>query len=483
MVDAATPDKSASLGGRYLPTALGGSGVRTRLLTTALRPLALALNGLAAPFHRPAILVAASAALVCLPAAAGEGSSAAPADLAVVCLIALVGARLLTRRPVARITPWILVGPLGIAAAALLATLTASDQGESLFGAGRFTQILVLLPIAVALSLRTRGDVLTVLGALVAVGLVEGVVGVHQFLTGSGAGYGDSTVRAVGTFGAYNIMGMSAVVSYAILICFAWALGGRPGTGRLVGALLGLALALPLAFSLSRGSWLAVGVGALVMLGASGWRRTLVVMASFLTLALVVTSIAPGGSSVLTDRVSSIGNSLSKPDRSLQDRYDLWGTALSVWNEQPLTGVGVKNFALYRDTYAPLGLSGSSDITDPSTGFQRVSLLSPHDMYLLFLSEQGIVGLAALLLFAGLPLVVVGHRMRRSPKQGLERIVFLSVLGFASSWLINNIWSDFGGTTEIMVGIFFGLSLWAAAGGAESCGLRTPASSMASAQS
>jgi O-antigen ligase len=148
-----------------------------------------------------------------------------------------------------------------------------------------------------------------------------------------------------------------------------------------------------------------------------------------------------------------------------------------------VTGVGVKNFALYRDTYAPLGLSGSSDITDPSSGFQRVSLLSPHDMYLLFLSEQGIVGLAALLLFAGLPLAAMVHRMRRSPKQGLHRVVLLAGLGFASSWLINNIWSDFGGTTEVMVGILFGVLLWAAAGGVDPSGLRPTTSPATSAKS
>jgi O-antigen ligase len=434
-------------------------------LRAVLMPLALVLAALAAPLRRPAVLVAGAAALVCVPVGTGEGTTVTPADLAAVCLIAVVGTRLLTGGAVATLRPWVLLAPLGIAAAAVLATITAENQGESLLGSVRFAEIFVLLPLAVALSLRTRGDVAVVLGALVAIGLIEGAVGSHQFLTGTGAGYGSSAVRAVGTFGAYNIMGMSTVVGYAILVCFAWALGAGEGRARLIAAGMGFALCLPLAFSLSRGSWLAVGAGALVMLAASGWRRTIVVGATALALAVVVLSIAPGGATVLSDRLDSIGSALSKPDRSVQDRYDLWGTAVSVWAEHPVTGVGVKNFAMYRDTFAPLGLSGSSDITDPGAGFQRVELLSPHDMYLMFLSEQGIVGLAALLAFACLPLAALVHRMRRSAKQGPERIVALVGLGFVSSWLVNNVWSDFGGATEVMAGILFGVLLWAAAGG------------------
>src|SRR5207244_12287288 len=94
-------------------------------------------------------------------------------------------------------------------------------------------------------------------------------------------------------------------------------------------------------------------------------------------------------------------------------RYGLWRAATGMWTDHPITGVGLKNFASFRDEYAPLSVSSGSDVADPVSGFQREPLLSPHNMYLLILSEQGLIGISAFAVpFAALGLAAVRRRGR-----------------------------------------------------------------------
>ena len=72
--------------------------------------------------------------------------------------------------------------------------------------------------------------------------------------------------------------------------------------------------------------------------------------------------------------------------------------------DNPLTGVGLRAFPDFRDAYADFSLLGSSDISFGSS-FERVALESPHSLYLLVASEQGLV---ALLVFVT---VLVGQTM------------------------------------------------------------------------
>ena len=88
----------------------------------------------------------------------------------------------------------------------------------------------------------------------------------------------------------------------------------------------------------------------------------------------------------------------------MQDRYALWHAAFAIWADHPVIGVGLKDFAEYRDSYASVELSAGSDVGDRSSGISREPLLSAHNQYLMVLSEQGTVGILA---FGGL-LVTLG---------------------------------------------------------------------------
>ncbi|MFE2105817.1 O-antigen ligase family protein [Kitasatospora sp. NPDC059463] len=409
--------------------------------------------------RRPSLVAAATVLLVCVPT--GEKDVAAAvhvtaADLASLALVALTAVHLLRGR-----TPAIGRGDAvrfgAVVLAAAVATVGSTDPATSLTGFVRLTQVFVLVPAAVLCALRDRTDQRLVLGSFVAAALVQGVVGTHQFLTGTGASYTGRPIRAVGTFGALDIMAMSTVVSYGLLAALALGIAerGPDGNARLRRALFATAafLVLPLAVSFSRGSWIATAVAAGVLLLRADAR--LAVRGAVLAAAAAVVLVGGfglGGSGV-TARLSSIGSVSEAPDQSVSDRYDLWATAGRIWQDHPVSGAGPKAFQQLRDSHAPLRLSSGSDAADATIGFQREPLLSPHNMYFLVLSEQGLVGIAAYgLLFLGLLLGCL--RTARGP--GLAALALLTWV------LVDFLYADIGGTTTVLTSVVLGLAARAA---------------------
>ncbi|SOB81478.1 O-antigen ligase family protein [Streptomyces sp. 1331.2] len=429
-------------------------------LTALPRPsLRRALPALA---DRPSLLAAATVLLVCVPT--GEKDVAAAvhitaADLASLALVALTALNLLRGRlPAVDRTTCLLFG--GIVVAAAVATVGSIDPATSVTGFVRLTQVFVLVPAGVLCALRDRTDQRLVLGSFVLAALIQGVVGANQYLTRTGASYTGQPIRAVGTFGALDIMAMSTVVSYGLLAALALALGAREPDGNvrlLRRAMFAAAafLAFPLAVSFSRGSWIATALAATVLLLRADAR--LAVRSAVLGLAaavVLVGGLGLGGSGV-TQRLSSIGSVSAAPDQSVSDRYDLWATAGRIWQDHPVHGAGPKAFQQLRDSHAPLRLSSGSDAADATIGFQREPLLSPHNMYFLVLSEQGLIGIVA---YAALFLVLLIGCLRRSRGPGLAALALLTWV------LVDFLYADIGGTTTVLTSVVLGLAARAAAG-------------------
>ncbi|WP_369182904.1 O-antigen ligase family protein [Streptomyces sp. Y1] len=416
---------------------------------TALR------NTLAAAADRPSLLAAATVLLVCVPTGEKDVTAAVhitAADLASLALVALTAVNLLRGRlPALDRTTCVLFG--GIVAAAAVATVGSIDPATSVTGFVRLTQVFVLVPASVLCSLRDRTDQRLVLGSFVLAALIEGAVGAHQYLTRTGASYTGQPIRAIGTFGALDVMAMSTVVSYGLLAALALALGerGPGGDPRLRRAMFGAAafLAFPLAVSFSRGSWIATGVAASVLLLRADAR--LFVRGTVLGLAAAVVLVGGLGlgASGVTARISSIGSVSAAPDQSVSDRYDLWATAGRIWQDHPVHGAGPKAFPQLRDSHAPLRLSSGSDTTDPTMGFQREPLLSPHNMYFLVLSEQGLIGVTA---YATLFLALLLGCLRNRRGFGLAALALLTWV------LVDFLYADIGGTTTVLTSVVFGLA-------------------------
>ncbi|GGS97991.1 O-antigen ligase family protein [Nonomuraea spiralis] len=400
---------------------------------------------------RPALWAALTVIAVCVPAEphAADVLRVHVADLMSLALVATAAASLV--RGGARPGRWVLLAAPA-AVAVTVAAVTASDLLLALPGLARFLQVFVLVPVAVAVAVRQRSDVLLVGGAVAAVALVQAAIGFWQTLTGSGASYGGQMIRAVGTFGAGEVMALASMVSFGLIIALAVALAGRP-SWRAAALIAAAALCPPLVMSLSRGTWLAAGCAVVVMLvlrdARLAARAAMAATASAVLLALV------GGpaSGVITERVASISSSLTQPDKSVTDRFQLWQAAAGMWRDHPVTGVGPRGFAAWRDTYAPLALSSGSDIEDEASGYRRQPLLSPHNMYLLVLSEQGLAGLAAFALLVG------GILVRSLTGPGRTRPAGLAAAGFMTWLVVDFAYADVGGSTSLVMSVMLGLAL------------------------
>lgn len=409
---------------------------------------------------RPSALIAATVLLVCLPFGADDvtTSQVHPADVAAALAVAAVAVQLL--RGLRCATRW---GWLPFAAALTsfaLATVTASDVSASIAGFIRYAEIFVLVPVAVAMSLRDQIDVRLICTAVVLVSAAEGGIGVYQYLTRTGASYAGQYIRVVGTFGPEQIMALASLLGYGIVVILALGLAAH-GTTRLLLVALAGALMVPLVLTLSRGAWIATAVAVLVVLAVANWRAA-VALAGAGALSLVMLSATVGGNATtgtFVQRVVSIVSSGSAPDQSVLDRYALWRTATAIWADHPVLGVGIKDFAGYRDTYASVALSAGSDVGDPTTGMGREPLLSAHNQYLQVLSEQGTVGLVA---FGGLLGALAASTMRRiagHPHGPEQRFLDLAGPGIVTWTLIDFVYGDLGGgPAAVLLAVVLGLA-------------------------
>ncbi|MDT9700207.1 O-antigen ligase family protein [Streptomyces sp. P17] len=403
----------------------------------------------------PALPLVAVVALLALPIGPGGEGGAGPAD-ALSALVVLYCAVRLVRdrsRPLSRTAAVVLGLPvLGLAVAAM----GAVSPGAGLTGMGRYLQVFVLVPAAVLLLLRDRSDFRLLAWSFVALAGWQGVIGVHQYVTGTGASYRGEQIRAVGTFGAQDVMGMATVVSLGLVCAVGLALGRTPVRQRAIATVCALALLLPLALSFSRGAWIATAVTCTVQLALAGPRRALKVGAAVAAAAVVLVGGFGVGTAMLQERISSITQVTDAPDQSVTDRYTMWAAAAGMWRDQPLTGVGLKGFPEHRDTHASLALSAGSDTEGAGTAFRKQPLLSPHNMYLLVLAEQGLIGLLAL---AGgwLALLVCAlRRLRRMPGADCGIVA----CGLLVWQLTDFAYADIGGPSTVLTAVCLGLVAW-----------------------
>ncbi|MEU5881195.1 O-antigen ligase family protein [Spirillospora sp. NPDC047279] len=404
-------------------------------------------------------LAAATVLCVCVPPGQAHIDSSVQVtagDIAAAVLVACAALAALSRG--LRLPPNVLwvFGPMVLALA--VSTLCARDVVMSLTGFVRVLEIFLLVPAAVMLTLRRRRDSMIILGAVALAGLLQAGIGIWQVVTHTGASFAGRNTRAVGTFGAVDVMAMATVVGYSLIIVLAVILTCSDRRVRLAmvpaAAVLGVALGL----ALSRGSWLAVTAGVAVMLAL--WSRKLALRAAVGAVAVAIVVVGGFGwqSSVLGERAQSITASFTQPDQSVGDRFSLWTTAFGIWQDNPVTGVGAKGFPAHRDGYAPMGLSSGSETEDPQNGYLRQPLLSPHNQYLLILAEQGLAGVIGFVILLG-GLVVGLARRRRAD------LAWLVAAGFMTTSLTAFAYGDLGGPTCVLTAVMIGMVAAAALSG------------------
>jgi O-antigen ligase len=175
-------------------------------------------------------------------------------------------------------------------------------------------------------------------------------------------------------------------------------------------------------------------------------------LAAAVLLLGVSNGLGAGGGGSIGERLSSIGSvSGGHEDHSVSDRYDLWATARAIWADHPVSGAGPKSFPQLRDSHAPLRLSSGSDTDGAGAGFQREPLLTPHNMYFLVLSDQGLLGITAYgALFLAL---LLGCLRRRGPAGPVAA-------GLLCWVLVDFLYADIGGATTVLTSVILGLAAW-----------------------
>ncbi|MEZ3178179.1 O-antigen ligase family protein [Streptomyces pimonensis] len=404
----------------------------------------------------PVLPLVAVVALAGLPP---TGDGAGPADVVSALAVGYCVIRLLRerRRPLSPRAAVVLGLPVvGLA----LAAMGAASPQAAFGGLGRYLQIFVLVPATVLVLLRGRSCFRALAWSFVGLALWQGSVGVYQYVTGTGASYQGETVRAVGTFGATDVMGMATAVSLGVVCATGIALGRGPVRQRTAAAGCVLVLVLPLALSFSRGAWIATALACAVQLALTGLRRALKVAAAVVAAGAVLVGGFGVGTAMLQERFDSIAEVADTPDQSVVDRYTLWAAAAGMWREHPLTGVGLKGFPEYRDGHATLALSSGSDVGGAGEEYHKQALLSPHSMYLLVLSEQGLIGLTTL---AGgwLALLVCAlRRLPRARRRGPGLDCALVAVGLLLWLLTDFFYGDIGGPSTVLTGVALGLTAW-----------------------
>ncbi|MFJ8750113.1 O-antigen ligase family protein [Streptomyces sp. NPDC102441] len=423
------------------------------------------------PAHRwggrwPLLPLIATVLLVAVPSDdtspwAVAGVPAADLLSGVAVLVCVARLLILRRRP---LTPSAAIA-LGLPVVGLaLATVTAADPVAALPGFVRYLQIFVLVPAAVLLLVRDAAGFRAVAAALVVLAAVQGAAGVHQYVTGTGASYMGENIRAVGTFGPSDVMGMATVVGYGLVAAAAYALRTPAGTPRRLRpwtAVTAALLAVPLVLSFSRGAWIATAAGALAVIALTGLRQAVRVLAVLGTAGVVLVGGFGVGSEMISQRLTSITEVTSAPDRSVNDRYTMWAAAAGMWREHPATGVGLKGFPAHRDGHASIGLSAGSDTAGAGQEFRKQPLLSPHNMYLLVLSEQGLIGFTTLVGSWAALLAGGVRRLVLARARGAAAVdCGLAAVGLMTWQTVDFLYADIGGPSTVLTGIVLGLAAW-----------------------
>jgi putative inorganic carbon (HCO3(-)) transporter len=393
-----------------------------------------------------------------------------------------------------------LLWPLGVMLLCLAAaTWMAPDLLEAVFDAARWLLLGLALVLAAALAARPR-RLQALLLAVLAAGTAAALAGIFTTFRGDGPAafaVAGGLYRAYGTFGQPNpfagYMNMVWPIGAALaLVAVVPLASGRRASDRgaapaespggqgsveveedrgIPGVLAAASLVaagasgLALLLSWSRGGWLAAVVGAGVMglvwlVAVLRDHRLRSRALALLWFALVAAGLLLVAGAVqvpqgIADRLASIGETFAVwdvGDAEVNDanfatieRVAHWEAAAAMWSERPWLGQGPGHYPI---AYAAFQAPRWSD-----------PLGHAHNIYLNFLAEAGLVGLAGYLLFFGAAFLCALRAALR-PRTALEAALGLGLAGvlgaLAFHSLLDNLYVH---DLTVQLGLLLGLTV------------------------
>jgi O-antigen ligase len=334
-----------------------------------------------------------------------------------------------------RLTP-IAVTLFVFLASTLPSLWVTTSYSESLAEISRWL-VTIFSYIIIVNSLRTRREVVWLVVAMLVAGMSEALLGLVQAYTGIGPAsfVSGDLVRAYGTIGAPNSFAGYVNMSLPLAMALAAYFWGRWIVERNAAPYLdrpsfvswrhlrmplittGVALVLfwTVVTSLSRGAWIGLTFGVLVMMMALGRRAAGAISALFGGMAtLVGLGLVGALPSAITDRVNQLVTQIAifdprgivpTPDNyALVERMVHWQVAGNMFLSSPWVGVGIGNFNVLFNKFGVQGWPYSRG--------------HAHNYYLNLLAEVGIVGLTGYMIMLITAIVVGVRAVRRSREAG-----------------------------------------------------------------
>ena len=314
--------------------------------------------------------------------------------------------------------------------------------------------VALLATFDLARNPRDLRPVLTIGGAAMTaeavVGLAQTALGVgpQSFLIGR-------IIRAYGTFEQPNPF--AGYLGLHLPFALAFALRGQRWW-RWTALLLWIAGAGAVALSLSRGAWIAVAAGSVIVIWYSGGRKLIdrkllvaavivpVLILAFGHFSFELDGWIPEPARLAGEGLASpadITEGITEGNFAIVQRLAFWTAAGRMFASNPIGGVGLGN---YETRYQDFNLGRWED-----------SLGHAHNFYLNMAAETGIVGLAAFLVFLAVLLVAARRAAGSAP---VLRTVAIASLGSIGAFVVHNmVDSVFVGGMGVVLGAAAGLAL------------------------
>ena len=336
------------------------------------------------------------------------------------------------------VRPWRdhLAGPLVVGLvflAAAIGPFVSTDPALSSAVVQQLVRNMVLVAAAVAVTSRAEG-IRAALAGVGAAGVALASITVVQAVaigrSGTAGGFGAWTVQGLADVGLVaraagpfvddpNAYAQYLLVAAAVLAGFA-ATARRTADRWALGVLSGWVV-VGLAFTRSRSGFLGLAVVAAVWVWCSLPRRRALGVLAF---AALVLTLSPVAGATRLGTLTQAGRPAAAQDTSIAGRTSEAASAVRMFADHPLTGVG---FGAYPSEYLEYARGIGLD--------DRFETRSAHSLPLEIAAEQGIVGIAAWALLAAFAVHVTRRAVRRRPDVGVPLALALGAIAVTSLFL------------------------------------------------